>query len=131
MLAVVVLAVAGQHSLHDAANRIVLHLNQKMNVVGHQTVGIEIEGQLRFLLLKNAGEPDVVVVRAEYLSAIIPSSNDVIEPSPDFDTRLSRHNGADAIAGKDNMSRNSSLTPPDVSFVLRKDHTTAKRFSLT
>ena len=43
MLAVVVLAVAGQHSLHDPANRIVLHLNQETNVVGHQTVGIEIE----------------------------------------------------------------------------------------
>ena len=115
VLAVVVLAVAGQHSLHDAANRIVLHLNQdqEMHVVGHQTVGIEIEGPLRFLLLRNAGEPDVVVVRAEYPSAIIPTSNDVIEPSPDFDTRLSRHDGADAIAGKRNMSGNSSLTPSD------------------
>ena len=111
-----VLAIVGQHSLHDAANRIVLHLNQKMKVVGHQTVGVEVEGQLRFLLSKNAGEPDVVVVRAEYLSAIIPTSNDVIEPSPDFDTWLSRHNGAGAIAGKDNMSRNSSLTPPDAVF---------------
>ena len=114
MLAVVVLAVAGQHSLHDAANRIVLHLDQKMKVVGHQTVGVEIEGQLRFLLLKNAGEPDVVVVRPEYLSAIIPTSNDVIEPSPDFDTRLSRHDGADAIAAK----RNSSLIPPDACLCL-------------
>ena len=46
--AVVVLAASGQHSLHDAANRIVLHLNQKMNVVGHQTVGVEVEGQLHY-----------------------------------------------------------------------------------
>ena len=72
VLAVVVLAVAGQHPLHDTANRIVLHLDQKMNVVEHQTVGVEIEGQLRFLLLKNAGEPEVVIVVPEDLSAIIP-----------------------------------------------------------
>ena len=53
-------------------NRIVLHLDQEMNVVGHQTVSIEIEGQLQFLLLKNAGEPDVVVVRAEDLRRLFP-----------------------------------------------------------
>ena len=113
VLAVVVLAVAGQHSLHDAANRIVLHLDQKMNVVGHQTVSIEIEGQLQFLLLKNAGEPDVVVVRVEYLSAIIPTSNDVIEPSHDFDTRLRGMMEQMLPLRRRNMSRNSSLTPPD------------------
>ena len=36
----------------------------------------------------------------------------MIEPSPDFDKWLSRHNGADAIAAKRNIARNSSLTPP-------------------
>jgi hypothetical protein len=34
-----------RHPLHDAADRVVLHLDQKMEVVWQQTVGIEIEGE--------------------------------------------------------------------------------------
>jgi hypothetical protein len=53
VLAVVVLAVGGEDSLHDPANRIVLQLHQEVHVVGHQAVGVEIKGQLQFLLRKN------------------------------------------------------------------------------
>ena len=44
VLSVVVLAVAGKHSLHNAANRIILHLDQQMHVVWHEAVGVKIEG---------------------------------------------------------------------------------------
>ena len=40
------------------------------NVVGHQAIGIEIERQLQFSLLHNPSEREIVVVRAECLSAI-------------------------------------------------------------
>ena len=91
--AVVILAVAGEHSLHDSTDWVVLHLDQQVNVVGHQAIGIQIERQLQFLLLKNAGEPEIVVVRAECLSAIVPASDDVVEPSADLNARFSWHDG--------------------------------------
>ena len=40
-----------------------------------------IQVNVYLLLLENAGEPDIVVVRAECLSAIAPASDDVIEPA--------------------------------------------------
>ena len=98
--------------MHDPADPIVLHLDQKMNVVWHQAISIEKEGKFGFLLLEDGGELEVVVVRSEYLSTIIPSRDDVIEPSPDFDPWFSRHGGANAIVGTSQMSTNSSLTPP-------------------
>src|SRR5947207_305915 len=82
-----------------------------MNVVSHQAISIEKEGKFGFLLLEDGSELDVVVVRPEYLSTIIPSGDDVIEPSPDFDPWFSRHGGADAIGETSQMSTNSSLTP--------------------
>src|SRR6185503_19715689 len=83
VLAIVILAVAGQHSLHDSAKGIVLHLDQEMDVIRHQAVGVEIEWQLGFLVLKDAGESEVVIVRAKDLAAIIATRDDVIEPSSD------------------------------------------------
>ena len=99
--------------MHDPAQEIVLHLDQKMNVVWHQAISVQKEGKFGFLLLEDGGELEVVIVRPEYLSTIIPSSDDVIESSPDFDSWFSRHGGADAIVGRSQMSTNSSLTPPD------------------
>ena len=49
VFAIVILAVAGQYSLHDSAKGIVLHLDQEMDMIRHQAVGVEIEGQLGFL----------------------------------------------------------------------------------
>jgi len=86
VLAIVILAVAGQHSLHYAADWSVLHLDQQMYVIGHQAIGVKVEGEFRFLLCKKVNEPQMIIVGAEYLTAIIPASDDVIEPSAYFDS---------------------------------------------
>ena len=49
VLTVVILAVGGQHPLHDPADGIVLHLDQEVNVVRHQAIAVEIERELRLL----------------------------------------------------------------------------------
>ena len=41
VLAIVILAVAGQNSLHDSIKGIVLRLDQEMNVVRHQAIGVD------------------------------------------------------------------------------------------
>lgn len=94
---VVILAVAGKHPLHDPANRIVLHLDQKMHVVWHEAVGVEIKGQLQFLLRENASEPEIVVVRSKCLPAVIAASNDVIQASTDLDPWLPGHGGLEPM----------------------------------
>ena len=62
VLAIVVLTIAGQDPLHDAANRIVLHLHQEVHVVGHQAIGVQKKGEFSFLVLEEAGKPEVIVV---------------------------------------------------------------------
>ena len=49
LLPVIVLAVAGQHSLHDPADRFPLPFDQEMKVIRHQAVCIQIKWQLAFL----------------------------------------------------------------------------------
>ena len=41
VLSIVILAVGGQHSLHDPVDRIVAHLEQQVDVVGHQAIGVQ------------------------------------------------------------------------------------------
>ena len=81
-----------------------------MNAVWHQAIGVEIKGKFRFLLLEQNSEPEVIIVRPEDLTTIIPASDDLIERSADFDPWFPRH-GAGAIVKIDEMSTNSSLTP--------------------
>jgi hypothetical protein len=82
-----------------------------MNVVWHQAIGVEIERKFGFLLLEQDCEPEVIIVGPEDLTTIIPASDHVIEPSADFDPWFPRH-GPDAMVKVDEMSTNSSLTPP-------------------
>jgi hypothetical protein len=81
VLAIEILAVAGQETLHNSAYLIVLPFNQKVCVVWHQAVGVKIEGQFCFLLSDHACELEVVVVRTKDLSSIIAAADDVVEPS--------------------------------------------------
>lgn len=83
-----------------------------MNVVWHQAISVEIEGQFGFLRLDEARELKVIIVGPENLSTIIPASDYVVEPSSDFDPWFPRHGGADTIVGIVQMSTKSSLTPP-------------------
>ena len=59
-----------------------------MNVIGHQAVGIEVEREPRLLVGELQEEFAVVVVRSEDELAIVASSDDVLEPSLDFESRL-------------------------------------------
>ncbi|HSF25699.1 MAG TPA: hypothetical protein VLE20_15845, partial [Blastocatellia bacterium] len=54
----------------------------KMNVVWHQAISVEIEREFGFLLVEQAGELQIIIVGPEYLSTIIPASDNVIEPPP-------------------------------------------------
>jgi len=51
VLSIVKLAVGGENSLHDAADGVVLHLDQQVKVVRHKAIGVEIERELRFLVV--------------------------------------------------------------------------------
>jgi len=60
VLAVMVLAVRCEHSLHNATNRVILHLDQQVKMIRHQAICVEEEGSLRLLLTKNIREPQIV-----------------------------------------------------------------------
>jgi len=77
-----------RQGLHDLTDRIVLHLSEQMDVVGHQAVSVEIEGTLRFLVLEREQKLKIVIVRSEYAPAIILASDDVVEPTAYFNSRL-------------------------------------------
>ena len=82
-------------------------------MVWHEAIGVQIEWEFGLLLLENAGELEVIIVGSKNLSAIVAARDDVIEPTADFDPWFTRHDGADVNAPNDQMSRKSSLTPPD------------------
>src|SRR5437588_7590043 len=88
---IVILTVSGQHAVHHPANRIVLHLCQQMNVIGHQAVRIKVKREFRFLALKKTQKLEPVVVRSEYPLAIIPTRNQVVEATCYFNSWLPCH----------------------------------------
>jgi hypothetical protein len=88
VLAIVILAIGGQESLHDPADGVILSFDEQMNVIGHQAVGIEVEREPRFLVGELQEQLAIVVVRSEDELAIVASSDDVVEPSLDFESRL-------------------------------------------
>ena len=111
ILSIVILAVSGQQGLHDSTDRIVLHLSPQMDVIGHQAVRVEIERTLRFLVLEREQKLRIVIVRSEYAPAIIPASDDVVEPSGYFNSRLASHGSVRIFPRSSNVNI-SGLTPP-------------------
>ena len=85
VFSVEVLAVARQHTLHDSAYSVVLPFDQQVSVVWHQAVCVKKERPLSLLFCEHMQESEVVVVRAEDLSSIIPSGDYMIETSGDLD----------------------------------------------
>ena len=59
-----------------------------MNVIRHQAVGIKVEREPRLLVGELQEEFAAVVIRSEDELAIVASSDDVVEPSLDFESRL-------------------------------------------
>ena len=68
---VVILAVGSQQPMHHAADRVVPHLGEQMNMIRHQAIRINVKGQFRFLPLEQAQKLEMVIVRLEYPLAII------------------------------------------------------------
>lgn len=93
VFSIVILTIAGLHSLHDSTDGIVLHLDQQTNVVRHQAIGVKIEGKFRLLECHNIGEAEVVSIRAEDSSTVIAARNDVIKRITYFDARFPSHGG--------------------------------------
>src|SRR6267378_2768720 len=86
-----ILTVSSQQAMHHSADRIVLHLCQQMDVIWasgslhRDRTDAWLSGSREEQKLK------VVIVRSEYAPAIIPASDDVVEPTGYFNSRLARH----------------------------------------
>src|SRR2546425_12510717 len=88
VLAIVILDVGSQQSMHHSADGIVLHLGQQMNMIRHQAIRINVKGQFRFLTLEQAQKLEMVIGRVEYPLAIIATRDQVVKPTSYFDSRL-------------------------------------------
>ena len=77
--------------MHDPAYWILLALDQQVNVVRHETVGIEIERKPRLLRLQQSEHLRIILVRTEDGLPIVAASDYVGEPALDFDSRFARH----------------------------------------
>jgi hypothetical protein len=110
VLSVVILTVSGQQSVHCPTDRILDHLNQQVYVIGHQAVGIKIEGPFVFLRLEKGQEPKIVIMRAENAPAIIAARDYVIEPAGYLDSGSPRHGEQQYIQDYSNVNI-SCLTP--------------------
>jgi hypothetical protein len=62
VLAIVILAIGGQESLRDRAERVFLPFDERMNVIEHQAVGIKVEREPRFLVGELQEESAVVAI---------------------------------------------------------------------
>ncbi len=93
ILSVVILAVGSQQPMHHAADRVVPHLGQQMNMIRHQAIRINVKGQFRFLALEQAQKLEMVIGRLEYPLAIIATRDQVVKPTSYFDSRLPGHGG--------------------------------------
>jgi hypothetical protein len=87
----VILAIPGQQPVHDPAYWVLLALDQQVNMVRHQTVSIEIERKPSFLRFHQPEQLRIILVRTKDVLPIVATSDYVIEPALDLDSRLARH----------------------------------------
>ena len=81
---IVVLSVTRQHSLHDAANRICLTLDQQVHMIGHEAVSVNEEWQSSLLDFEQREKLLVVIVAVKDLLSVIAARDYVIEAALDF-----------------------------------------------
>ena len=91
MFTIVVLTVSGQHPMHDAPDCVRLALNQQVHVIGHQTVGVEKEGQLLLLILEQRQKLLIIGRVVEDSLSIIAARDYVIEATFQLQAWESRH----------------------------------------
>jgi len=88
---IVILAIPVQQPVHDAANWVLLALDQQVNMVRHETVSIEIERKPSFLRFQQSEQLRIILVRTKDVLPIVAASDYVIEPALDLDSRLACH----------------------------------------
>jgi hypothetical protein len=88
---IVILAIPGQQPVHDPAYWVLLALDQQVNMVRHETVSIEIERKPSFLRFHQPEQLRIILVRTKDVLPIVATSDYVIEPALDLDSRLARH----------------------------------------
>src|SRR5262249_1678830 len=103
-----ILAVTGEHSLHDTADLVITLLYQEVNVVRHQAISVKVEQKLRFLNRQDGGQLDLVVSGTEDLLAIIAARDDVVEAARYFDPRFPGHKTAGYVNGGEMLTRMST-----------------------
>ncbi|MEK7858211.1 MAG: hypothetical protein AAB320_03635 [Elusimicrobiota bacterium] len=83
--------IAGQKRLHDRRASAGVCLDKQMEVVGHQAIGIELEGPRFFQELQFDQEPAAIRVAQENILLIIASSHDVVDGAWEVDSWGSSH----------------------------------------
>ncbi len=86
--------------MHDPPHIIRPPLDQQMNVIGHQAVGLKIKGKLLLLPGEQLNELPIVLRRMKDVPPIHPSRRHIIKPALDPDPRFPRHLLDDTISTK-------------------------------
>src|SRR6266550_3166184 len=108
MAPVVTLSVAGLNPLHDLGKRYAFSLQQEVNVVGHQHVGVEPKTKALAIVLDAFEISDSVSVVVESSLPLIAADNHMIERPVKLDSGFARH-GANLARGI-TLSQYSGLT---------------------
>ena len=58
---VVILALGSQQPMHHAADWVVPHLGEQMNMIRHQAIRINVKGKFRFLPLEQVQKLEMVI----------------------------------------------------------------------
>jgi len=82
-----------------------LPLDEQMNVIRHQAIGVKMERQFGLLMSELNEKLLIVVIGPEDELAVIAASDDVIEPALNFESRLA-HRGASLARLTVNMNCN-------------------------
>ena len=110
VLAVVILCVARQHPMHDPPDIVSPPLDQQMNVIGHQAVGVQIEWQLCLLIGQQCEKLLPVLRRMKNVSPLNPSRYHMIKRALDLYPRFSSHLINDTIQFKSYVLFNEEST---------------------
>ena len=86
-----VLGIAGQQALHDRRSGALIHLDQQMKMVRHQTIGVQLEGMTRLEEPELFQKTPALTIIQEDILLIVASANDVEDRAWEMDSWFSRH----------------------------------------
>ena len=89
--AVIILTVAGQDPLHCAAKSFILAFDQQVQVVRHQTIGIEVETRPLLLFGKQREKPLMVVAGMKNVPPVIATGDHMIKSTLNLDSSTPCH----------------------------------------